>query len=127
MTFIATSTRRSWQRMGAIASLSLGLTVLLSSQAQAQYSTDAEALEPETTNDVFRAGENDLRNPLDLYHRANLANSRTPAEFMEQQRSILGTEIESLRLQQQQLLLQGQPAQPATTIQSAPEETPVTP
>jgi hypothetical protein len=123
MTSPATFTHRPWHGVGALASLTAGLTLMLAAPAQAQFSNSAEALEQNSSgsSDLFQAEESPMRTPFDLYHRANLANTRTPEEFMQQQRSVLGSEIQNLRMQQQQLL-QGQPTQPAMTPEPAAEE-----
>lgn len=124
MTFSATSIHRSRRQCGVLAALTTGLVLAVAAPAWAQFSTSADALDSSDSNgpnDLYRAEENNLRTPFDLYHRANLANTRTPEEFMQQQRSSLGSEIENLRMQQQQLL-QGPPSQSAPAVEPAAEE-----
>ncbi len=128
MTFFTPSVHQSRTSLVLLTGLAVGSVMALAfvSSANAQ-STSAEALEtPEANSNVFNAGEGSIRSPFDLYHRANLANDRTPAEFMEYQRSVLSSEVESLRIRQQESL-QGQPSQPTEAMPSPEIDTPPTP
>lgn len=120
---------RHVKQIGVFAGFVVGTGVLLAvaTPAHAQTSPGADALNPESdASDLFTPGGGNLNSPLDLYHRANLANSRSTAEFMQDQRSILSSEIQTLR-QQQQELLQGQPPQPQVQPESPETAVPPTP
>jgi hypothetical protein len=117
MTSFMSSLNQHGLRWSLLAAGILGLS-LTAAPAHAQY-TDAEVLAPNDGSQGFEL--NNMRSPLDLYHRANLANTVDPAEFMRYQRTLLNSEIENLRMQQQQLLQQRQ-SSPALEVVPAPME-----
>ncbi|WP_036476718.1 hypothetical protein [Myxosarcina sp. GI1] len=92
-----------WLLVGTVVTL-VGSSLNLA--AMAQYREPNDANYPSNEKDsLYGEGVTGI-NPMELIHRANLRNGRTPEEFQQESRGQINNSAQEFKMQQQRMLEQ---------------------